>query len=99
MFQIGGRITYSLANMLVFRSQASQLINLVDDENEVDSSNIKSVVKQFVRKPKAIKQDTSKYNWIIDTSDARSQCSETLLSLLFHISPKLNSSLHAYLEI
>ena len=61
MFQIWGRITYitySLANMLVFRSQASQLVNLVDDENEVDSSNIKSVAKQTVYESKATKQDT-----------------------------------------
>ena len=32
-----------LNNKLVFRSQASQLVNLVDGENVVDSLNIKSV--------------------------------------------------------
>ena len=82
--------------MLVFRSRASQLVNL-DDENEVYSSNIKSVAKQIVRESKAIKQDTSKYSCKIGKTDARSQCSETLFSLLFYISPKLNSSLPAYL--
>ena len=77
--------------MLVFRSQASQFVNLVDGENEVDPSNIKSVAKQIVRESKAIKQDTSKYSCKIDKTDARSQCSDTILSLLFHISPMLNS--------
>ena len=47
-------ITYSLANNLVFRSQASQLVKLVDGENEVDSLNINSVAKQIVRESKAI---------------------------------------------
>ena len=83
--------------MLVFRSQASQFLNLVDGENEVDSSNIKSVAKQTVYESKAIEQDTLKYSCNIDRTDACSQCSETLFSLLFHISPELNSSLPAYL--
>ena len=47
-------ITYSLANKLVFRSQASQVVNLVDGENEVVSLNIKTVAKQIVRESKAI---------------------------------------------
>ena len=85
--------------MLVFRSQAPQLVNLVDDEKVVHSSNIKSVARQNVRESKAIKHDTTKYSCKIDKTDARSQCSETLSSLLFHIAPKLNSrpSLPAYL--
>ena len=67
-------IIYSLNNKLVFKSQASQLVNLVDGENEVDSSNIKSVAKQIFRESKAIKhvkQDTLKYNCKIDKTDGK----------------------------
>ena len=66
-------IIYSLNNKLVFKSQASQLVNLVDGENEVDSSNIKSVAKQIFRESKAIKhvkQDTSKYS-CFDKTDGK----------------------------
>ena len=68
--------------MLVFWSQASQLVNFIVDENEVHSSNIKSVARKNARESKAIKQDTTKYSCKIDKTDARSQCSETLLSLI-----------------
>ena len=86
-----------LADMLLFRSRASQLVHLFEETDADYASDVKSVAKQIVHESNALELDTSSYSTKIDESIAHSQCSETILSLLSHISPKLDSSLPAYL--
>ncbi len=85
-----------LASLLVFRSRASQLVNLVENSDN-DSSNLKAIAKQIISESKSIAQDPTCYNSGIDKADVQSQCSETLLSLLSKLSPSLDGSLGALL--
>lgn len=85
-----------LASLVVFRSRASQLFHLVD-ESEVDSDTLKTVARQIKQESKTTARDTSSYSSKIDINTARSQCSETLLSLLAQISPQLDGTIGACL--
>ena len=54
-----------LANMLVFRSRASQLVHLVE-ETDTDCASLRSVAKQIVQEANSVAQDTSSYSSKID---------------------------------
>ncbi len=85
-----------LSTLLVFRSRASQLVKLVE-ETDVDSKSLKSIAQQVIHETREIVSDTSSYSTTINQDIARDQCSETLLSLLSQISPKLDGTLPALL--
>ena len=85
-----------LAALIVFRSRASQLVKLVE-ETDVDYKELKSVAHQVIHETRDIEFDTSSYSSTINEEIARDQCSETLLSLLAQISPRLNGTLPALL--
>ena len=85
-----------LATLLVFRTRASQLVQLVE-EPDGDFQADKSVAKQILTESKAINLDTKSYCTRINNGIACAESSGALLFLLSEISPKLSGSLLALL--
>lgn len=86
-----------VSNILFFRKEASKHMKLVaNDDDDVDTA-IGMVANAIKREFKDLKPDSSSYNTRIGLDDALESCSHTLLSLLSHLSPKLDSTLPAAL--
>lgn len=85
-----------LANILVFRNTASDLLRL--EELDDDNKQIENVAKLIVKDCKELKLNKQNvYDVNIDKEIATEQSSSTLLSLLSCISDKLNMTLPALL--
>ena len=85
-----------LANILIFRSCCSLLVDLVE-ETDNDDASVKIVAKKILKDIKQCELDSSCYSCEVDKSTALNQSSETLIKLLSHVSDKLNGSLPALL--
>ena len=84
-----------VANILVFRNQASKHMKLVaNDEDDIDTA-IGRVTKVIIRESTELKRDQSTYSTRICLDDALAGSSDILLSLLTRLSPKLDSNLSA----
>ena len=86
-----------LATLLVFRTHASQLVQLVDDTEDDHHHAVQSIAKLVRSESKAIDVDPKSYSTRVNEGIACAQSSDTLLSLLSEISPKLSGSLTALL--
>lgn len=84
-----------LANVIVFRSTASDLLRL--EQLDEDNMQIESVAKQIVKECKQIVNKQNIYNVQIDKEIATEESSSTLLSLLSCLSDKLEFTLPALL--
>ena len=67
-----------IATLLVFRTRASQLWNIVQDTDD-NFPALKFVAKQIVTESKAVEFDTRHHTTTIDEGIARMDCGETLL--------------------
>ena len=83
-----------LANILLFRSTASNVLRVVDFEEDDKSPEV--VAKQIVRECKELCIDKNVYNTRIDKDLAKEETSSTL-TLLSNISEKLDNNLPALL--
>lgn len=72
------------------------MVQLVEDRI-VDYPTIKSVAEQISQESKSLDLRTHCFSSKVNEEIAHADCSETLLTLLSHISPKLSSSLIALL--
>ena len=82
-----------VANILVFRQQASKHMNLVvNNEDDIDVERVAEVIGKESRD---LKRDESTYDTKLCMDDVLACVSRTLLRLLSLISPKLQSSLPA----
>ena len=86
-----------LANILLFRSTASNVLRVVDFEEDDKSPEV--VAKQIVRECKELCIDKKVYNTRIDKDLAKEETSSTLLTLLSNVSEKLDNNLPALLII
>ena len=84
-----------LANILLFRSTASNVLRVVDFEEDDKSPEV--VAKQIVRECKELCIDKKVYNTRIDKDLAKEETSSTLLTLLSNVSEKLDNNLPALL--
>ena len=84
-----------LANILLFRSTASNVLRVVDFEEDDKSPEV--VAKQIVRECKELCIDKNVYNTRIDKDLAKEETSSTLLTLLSNVSEKLDNNLPALL--
>ena len=86
------------ANVLIFRSKAPNVIKFVtDQEGDSTDTAVSVVAKQIIREVKAIKVDKFKYDIRLTEETLTEPLSETFMSLLSRISPKLNGSNPAYM--
>ena len=86
-----------VASLLVFRSQASISLRLVDDDTEDLGLAIKKLTTQIKCESKATKSNGCTYDTDINLQDTLTKASDTLLELLKAISPKLDKTLPAAL--
>ena len=84
-----------LANILLFRSTASNILRVVDFEEDNKSPEV--AAKQIVRECKELYVDKNVYNTRIDKDLAKEETSSTLLTLLSNVSEKLDNNLPALL--
>lgn len=84
-----------LANIIMFRSRASNLLRLVELEEE--DRSIDTIAKQIVRESKEMCSDRKLYNVRMNKALATEEASYTLLALLSSLSDKLNHTLPAIL--
>ena len=84
-----------VANILLFKNQASKHMKLVvNNEDDIDTA-IGRVAKAIVRESRQLKREQSTYDTRICLDDALASCSQTLLDVLSYISPKLQRNLPA----
>ena len=86
-----------VASLLVFRTQASSSIRLVDDESDDIDMAIKMVASKINVESKTMKRNIWTYETDINLQDTLSQVSDTFLDLLKAVSPKLENTLPAAL--
>ena len=86
-----------VASILVFRSKASSVLQVVDDDEDDLNESITKVAKIIALECKQLKQDGNSYQTRISFNAAISQCSSTLLLLLKQVSAKLDASMPAAL--
>lgn len=84
-----------VANILVFRQQASKTMKLVNDQEDDIDQAIHRLSKVITRESRELKWDQSTYNTRISLDDALTSSSPTLLRFLSSLSPKLNGNLPA----
>ena len=85
-----------IASILVFRSKASHYLRFIDDaQDDSDTQAISVVANKIKAECLKLKRDNHTYPTRTSMSTALSECSDTLLSLLAAISPKLNGSMEA----
>ena len=84
-----------VANILLFRSMASNVLRVVDLEEDNKSPQV--VAKQIVRECKELCISKNVYNTRIDTDLAKEETSSTLLKLLSNISNMLDNNFPALL--
>ena len=80
-----------VARILVFRSNASNVLKLVANEYDDDDAAIVKVAKLIVNESKDLKCDKYKYRTRVNIDDAIADVSSTMLHLQSLVSPKLNS--------
>lgn len=86
-----------IASILIFRSKASTVVRLVDEEeDDLDTATAK-ISKKIKSEIKAIPTDKLHYETEINRDIATESVSETLLKLLKELSPKLDKTLSAIL--
>ena len=78
-----------VASILVFRSKASGLLQLVDDNDDVDV-DVRPIAKTIKKECSARSADRDMYNTRQYLEDASEACSDLLLKLLAVLSPKLD---------
>ncbi len=86
-----------IANIIVFRNKASDILRVVDDDDDdldVAITNVSKTVKADVKR---IHVDKGHYSTGIDTESAIQSVSTTVLDLLANLSPKLDKTLPALL--
>ena len=81
----------------MFRTHVSQLVQLVDDTADDHYHAVQSIAKLVRSESKAIDVDLKSYSTWVNEGIARAQSSDTLLTLLSKISPKLSGALIALL--
>ena len=86
-----------VANLIVFRSKASNSLRLVDDEDDDIQATVEKLAKIIIRESKNLKLHDKSYQTRIDLQEAMANCSSILLLLLQHLSVKLDSTLPAAL--
>ena len=83
-----------LSSVVVFRSDASTVWNLVSDSDEdQQEASIESLSETIVNKIKQIEYDQSRYDIRITKDDMSKYVSKTLMDLLAAMSDSLNNSL------
>ncbi|XP_014671823.1 PREDICTED: uncharacterized protein LOC106812453 [Priapulus caudatus] len=85
----------SVASILLFRSNASANLRIVDDVEDDCNQAISSLGKKIKSECLAQKPDTSTYVTHISLDSVTGECSQTLLALVAEISPKLQFTLPA----
>ena len=86
-----------IANIIIFRSKAPDLLRFVDDvEDDLDAA-VAKVSNKIVQEVKAIPMDKANYNTQINSELAIENVSETVLDILANISTKLNKTLPSLL--
>ena len=86
-----------IASIIIFRSKASDVLRLVDDEEDDLDAAVTKVSNKIVQDVKAIPMDKANYNTQINSELAIENVSETVLDILANISTKLNKTLPSIL--
>ena len=87
-----------LANVLVFKSRAPNVIGLVKDKDDASVDTALSIVaKKIVKEVKLLEIDKSKYETRLTEKALTEPISDTLMLLLGQLSTKLNNHNPAYM--
>ncbi len=86
-----------VANILLFRSKASDTLRIVPDDSDDLSPALSKVKKSICAETKEMPRDKSNYETRLSLSMLEEYSSNTLLELLAKLSPKLDSTLPALL--
>ena len=86
-----------IANVIVFRTMASKMLRLVNDDKDDLDTVMSKASKQISQEVKQIPKDSTHYKTNISKHDLQASASESLLGLLGKISPKLDNTLPALL--
>ena len=86
-----------VANLLVFRSKASSVLRLVDDDEDNVSASVEIMAKQIIRECRELKHGERYYQTRLNLDEAKESCSPTLLSRPNLVSTSLHASMSAAL--
>ena len=89
-------VSMGLANLMVFKTEASSMLHLVKSNDNLNIA-VDKVAKQIYQEAQTYKQKCTIYNLNIDKDLAQEPVSETLLSILEKVSPKFLNSLSGLL--
>ena len=84
-----------VASILVFRGKASDHLRIVEDAEDDCDAAISKVAKRIRQECQQVKTDGNTYATRISMNSALAECSNSLLTLLSEISPKLDSTVQA----
>lgn len=80
------------ANLVAFQHQASQILKMVEHEEDDIENSIRLIAKQVKKECNAIPLDSTNYHLNIDEELAEESVSSTIQDLLASISTKLNNT-------